>query len=97
MFLARVEGSVVATKKDPSMNGRKLLLVPRETPLSVIHLENLTALARAGATIIPAMPAFYTKPRTLEDAVDGVVARILDHVDIPHELARRWGAEGGAK
>ncbi len=70
---------------------RKLVLVPRETPLSVIHLENLTALARAGATILPAMPAFYTNPRTLEDAVDGVVARILDHVDIPHRLARRWG------
>jgi len=75
---------------------RKLVLVPRETPLSVIHLENLTTLARAGATILPAMPAFYTKPRTLEDAVDGVVARILDHVGIGNDLTQRWGERGGA-
>lgn len=70
---------------------RKLLLVPRETPLSVIHLENLTTLARAGATILPAMPAFYSNPRTLDDAVDSVVARILDHVGIGNDLMRRWG------
>ncbi|WP_394821915.1 UbiX family flavin prenyltransferase [Pendulispora albinea] len=70
---------------------RRLILVPRETPLSVIHLENLTALARAGATILPAMPAFYSNPRTLEDAVDGVVARILDQAGIGNDLMRRWG------
>ena len=75
---------------------RKLIVVPRETPLSVIHLENLTALARAGATILPAMPAFYSNPRTLEDAVDGVVARILDHAGIGNDLMRRWG-EGNQK
>jgi len=75
---------------------RKLVVVPRETPLSVIHLENLTTLARAGAIILPAMPAFYTNPRTLADAVDGVVARILDHVDLPHDLVRRWGADAAS-
>ncbi|WP_394831973.1 UbiX family flavin prenyltransferase [Pendulispora rubella] len=71
---------------------RKLVVVPRETPLSVIHLENLTTLARAGATILPAMPSFYSHPRTLDDVVDSVVARILDHVGIGNDLVRRWGS-----
>lgn len=70
---------------------RTLVVVPRETPLSVIHLENMTALARAGATITPAMPSFYGKPQTLSDAIDTVVSRILDHAGVPHALGKRWG------
>ena len=73
--------------------GRKLILVPRETPLSVIHLENMLKAARAGAIIIPAMPAFYTKPRTIKDIVDYVVGRILDAMGIEHSLYPRWGTE----
>ena len=71
---------------------RPLVVVPRETPLSVVHLENLTHLARAGAVVLPAMPSFYGQPRSLGDAVDTVVARILDHLGVEHELVRRWGA-----
>jgi 4-hydroxy-3-polyprenylbenzoate decarboxylase len=71
---------------------RALVVVPRETPLSLIHLENLTALARSGATIVPAMPSFYGKPETLADAIDTVVARVLDHVGISNALVKRWGA-----
>jgi 4-hydroxy-3-polyprenylbenzoate decarboxylase len=70
---------------------RTLVVVPRETPLSVIHLENLTHLARAGAVVLPAMPSFYAKPSTLDDALDTVVGRILDHLAIEHDLLRRWG------
>jgi len=70
---------------------RQLVIVPRETPLSLIHLENLTALARAGATIVPAMPSFYGKPETLADAIDTVVARVLDHAGISNALVKRWG------
>jgi 4-hydroxy-3-polyprenylbenzoate decarboxylase len=71
---------------------RTLVVVPRETPLSVVHLENLTALARAGALVLPAMPAFYGQPRTIADAVDSVVGRLLDHLRVEHELTRRWGS-----
>jgi flavin prenyltransferase len=72
---------------------RTLVVVPRETPLSVIHLENLTALARAGATILPAMPSFYGKPASLEQLLDTVVGRVLDHLGLEHELLKRWGAK----
>src|ERR1019366_3577584 len=71
---------------------RSLLVVPRETPLSVVHLENLTALARAGAVVLPAMPSFYGKPATLDEALDTVIARVLDHLGLEHDLVRRWGA-----
>jgi 4-hydroxy-3-polyprenylbenzoate decarboxylase len=71
---------------------RTLIVVPRETPLSVIHLENLTALARAGATILPAMPSFYGQPRSIAELVDSVVGRVLDHLGLDHDLAHRWGA-----
>ncbi len=70
---------------------RKLIVVPRETPLSLIHLENLTALARAGADVIPAMPAFYSKPKTLDDLVSTVVARVVDHLGLVESIAPRWG------
>jgi len=70
---------------------RPLVVVPRETPLSVIHLENLTTLARAGALVLPAMPAFYGRPETLEQAIDTVVARLFDHLGLDHELVKPWG------
>jgi 4-hydroxy-3-polyprenylbenzoate decarboxylase len=70
---------------------RTLVLVPRETPLGLIHLENLTAAARAGALVLPAMPSFYGKPQTLDDAIDTVIGRVLDHLGFEHDLLRRWG------
>lgn len=69
---------------------RTLIVVPRETPLSRVHLANMLKLAEAGAVILPAMPAFYHRPETVEDMVDFVVARILDRLGVPHELVRRW-------
>ena len=69
---------------------RPLILVPRETPLSLIHLENMVRLARAGATILPAAPGFYNRPGSIEDLVDFVVARILAHLGIDSGLTRRW-------
>jgi 4-hydroxy-3-polyprenylbenzoate decarboxylase len=70
---------------------RTLVVVPRETPLSVVHLDNLATLARAGATILPAMPSFYGKPESLEQAIDTVVARLLDHLGLENDLVKRWG------
>ena len=72
---------------------RKLILVPRETPFSEIHLENMLRLARMGAIIMPPNPGFYHPPETLQDIVDFVVARILDHLDIPHDLVPVWGED----
>ncbi len=69
---------------------RPLILVPRETPLSLIHLENMTRLTRAGATIMPAAPGFYHRPQSIDDVVDFVVARILDHLGVEHRLGKRW-------
>jgi len=71
--------------------GRKLVLVPRETPLSAIHLENMLRLSRAGAVILPPNPGFYHHPRHVEDMVDFVVARILDQLQVSHTLLQRWG------
>ncbi|MCO4099713.1 UbiX family flavin prenyltransferase [Gemmatimonas sp.] len=70
---------------------RKLILVPRETPFSLVHLENLTAVTRAGATVIPAAPGFYHQPQSIADLVDFMVARVLDHLDIEHRIGKRWG------
>jgi 4-hydroxy-3-polyprenylbenzoate decarboxylase len=72
--------------------GRKLVLVPRETPLSLIHLEVLLKLKQAGAIIMPAMPAFYTQPDSLDDAVRFVAAKVLDLIGVEHQLLRRWGS-----
>jgi 4-hydroxy-3-polyprenylbenzoate decarboxylase len=72
---------------------RKLILVPRETPLSLVHLKNMELLLLAGATILPANPSFYAGPRTIQDMVDTVVARVLDHLGLPHNLVPRWSEE----
>jgi 4-hydroxy-3-polyprenylbenzoate decarboxylase len=74
---------------------RKLVLVPRETPFSAIHLENMLRLARAGAVILPANPGFYHQPRSIEQMVDFVVARVLDQLAVPHRLMARWGEAAG--
>lgn len=71
--------------------GRQLLLVPRETPLSAIHLENMLKLARLGVRIIPAMPAFYNGPQTIEDIVSFLVGKVMDSMGIAHNLFKRWG------
>lgn len=73
---------------------RPLVLVVRETPLSVIHLRNLTQLAEAGAVVMPASPGFYHQPKTVQDLVDHVVARALDRLGIDNELFRRWSGLG---
>lgn len=70
---------------------RKLILVARETPLSEIHLENMLKVTRAGALVLPASPSFYGKPATLDDAIDTVVGRVLDHLGIENTLQKRWG------
>lgn len=69
---------------------RKLVLVPRETPLSAIHLQNMLRLTRAGAVVMPAAPAFYHKPKEIGDLVDFVVARVLDQLGVEHRLGKRW-------
>ena len=73
--------------------GRKLILVPRETPFSLIHLENMLRLSRAGVVILPPSPGFYHRPQRVDDLVDFVVARILDQLAVPHALMQRWGDE----
>jgi 4-hydroxy-3-polyprenylbenzoate decarboxylase len=75
---------------------RTLVLVPRETPLSAIHLANMLKLSHAGAVILPPSPGFYGHPRTIEDLVDFVVARVLDQLGVAHALGPRWGARRGA-
>ena len=70
---------------------RPLILVPRESPFSLIHLRNMTRLAEAGATLLPANPGFYHRPQSVAQVVDFIVARILDQLAVPHELMARWG------
>ncbi len=72
---------------------RKLILVVRETPFSTIHLENMLRLSKVGALIMPANPGFYFDPQTVDELVDFIVARVLDHLEIPHRLMRRWGRD----
>lgn len=84
--------NLIQRAADVSMKeGRMLLLVPRETPYSVIHLENMLRLARAGVVILPPDPGFYQRPGSIADLVDFIVARILDRLQVPHSLAARWG------
>jgi 4-hydroxy-3-polyprenylbenzoate decarboxylase len=70
---------------------RRLVLMPRETPLSLIHLENMAAVTRAGAIVMPAAPGFYGLPHSVDDLVDFMVGKALDHLGVPHRLLSRWG------
>jgi len=72
---------------------RPLILVPRETPLSSVHLENLLKLSRDGVVVLPAAPGFYNRPATIDALIDFVVARILDHLEVEHKLGIRWGEQ----
>lgn len=83
---------VIARTADVQLKERKkLILVPRETPYNLVHIENMRLLTLAGAVILPATPSFYSKPKTIEEAVDTVVARVLDHLAVGNTLRRRWG------
>lgn len=87
--------SLVERAADVALKERRpLILVPRETPLSLVHLRNLTAVTEAGATVIPAAPGFYHQPQTVADLVDFVVQRVLDHMRVGVELTRRWNGGG---
>ena len=84
--------SLVERAADVALKERRpLVLVPRETPYGAIHLENMLRLTRAGAVVLPASPGFYHRPRSLDDLVNFVAARVLDHLGVPHALVRRWG------
>ena len=86
--------SLVKRAADVTMKeGRKLILVVREMPFSVIHLENMLKLARTGVVIMPANPGFYQRPSGVSELVDFVVARVLDHLNVEHQLLSRWGAD----
>ncbi|MBU1163653.1 MAG: aromatic acid decarboxylase, partial [Proteobacteria bacterium] len=70
---------------------RPLILLPRETPLNLIHLKNMYIAAKAGATIMPPSPSFYSHPESISDLVDSVIARVLEHLKIEHDLVKEWG------
>jgi 4-hydroxy-3-polyprenylbenzoate decarboxylase len=91
---AGLSGTLIERAADVMLKERRpLLLVPRETPLSSIHLKNLLRLTRAGAVVIPAMPAFYHDPQSVDDLVNFVVGKVLDQLRLPHALFARWGGE----
>ena len=75
-----------------AISRRRLIVVPRETPFSVLHLEHMLKLARAGAVILPANPGFYHHPAGVPDVIDFIVARVLDQLSVPHNLMPRWGS-----
>ena len=86
--------SLIERAADVTLKERRpLVLVPRETPLSAIHLENMLRLARAGAVVMPAAPGFYHRPSTIDDLVDFVVGRVLDHLGVENTVARRWNPD----
>ena len=86
--------SLVERAADVALKERRpLVLVPRESPLSAIHLENMLRVTRAGAVVLPAAPGFYHRPSSIGDLVDFVVARVLDHLGIEHSLVQRWGGD----
>jgi len=76
---------------------RRLILVPRETPLSLVHLRNLTAVTEAGAVVLPAAPGFYHRPKGIAELVDFIVQRVLDHLDLDVAIAPRWGEKAPAR
>jgi flavin prenyltransferase len=89
--------SLVERAADVALKERRpLVLVPRETPLSMIHLENMLRVTRAGAVVMPAAPGFYHRPAHIDELVDFIVARILDHVGVEHTIGHRWGGEDAA-
>ncbi len=93
-FAVGASRSLIERAADVVLKERgKLVLVPRETPLSLIHLRNMTALAEAGAVILPANPGFYNRPTRIEEVIDFVVARILEQVGVEQKLAPRWGRD----
>lgn len=90
--------SLVERAADVALKERRpLVLVPRESPLSAIHLENMLRVTRAGAVVLPAAPGFYHQPASIAELVDFVVARILDHLGVEHALSQRWGDDGKPK
>lgn len=89
---AGLSGNLIERAADVALKeGRQLILVPRETPFSAIHLENMLKLARLGVRIAPAMPGFYSRPQTVDDLIRFMVARILDLLNIDNDLSQRWG------
>jgi 4-hydroxy-3-polyprenylbenzoate decarboxylase len=87
-------GDVLLRAADVTLKEKKkLILVPRETPLNLVHIKNFELLLLAGATILPANPSFYMRPQTVEQVVDTVVGRVLDHLGLPQNLGPRWGEE----
>jgi 4-hydroxy-3-polyprenylbenzoate decarboxylase len=86
-----VSGNLIERAADVCLKERRpLVLVPRETPLSLVHLRNMAAVTEAGATVVPAMPGFYHRPTRIEELVDFVVARVLDQLGIGHQLGKAW-------
>jgi len=93
-----ISSSLIERAADVMLKERRhLVVVPRETPLNEIHLRNMLALRQAGADILPAMPAFYHKPRHISDLVDMIVGRVLDRLGVDNELFHRWGGEAPAE
>ncbi|MFZ5802968.1 MAG: UbiX family flavin prenyltransferase [Candidatus Omnitrophota bacterium] len=91
-----VSGNLIHRAADCALKeGRRLVVVPRETPLHAIHLQNLLKLTEAGAKIVPAMPAFYGRPQTIEELVDFVVAKVLNQLGVEHDLGTRWAGPSG--
>ncbi len=90
-----VTGNLIHRAADVCLKERRpLILLPRETPLSLIHLKNMYRLAKAGAILLPPCPGFYNRPQTIEDLVDSVVARVLDHLGLAHDLSKPWKGKG---
>lgn len=91
---AGLSGNLIQRAADVCLKEKRpLILLPRETPFSIIHLENMLTLARAGATLLPPSPSFYHAPQNIDDLVDTVVARILDHLGMAQNLVRPWATE----
>jgi len=87
-----ITGNLITRAADVHLKERrKLILVPRETPLSLVHLENMLAVTRAGAIVLPAMPGWYHRPESLSDLIDFVVGRVCDQLGVEVDLTRRWG------
>ena len=93
-----VSTSLVARAADVTLKERRpLVLLPRETPLNLIHLRNMVAVTEAGATVLPPAPAFYHDPETIEDLIDQTVGKVLDQFLIDHELFTRWRSPKGSE